>query len=464
MYNMEMNQRMSKRFAWLLGVVVLVAIGLLVACGTTYNSSFDGLVLVSSQGSGLLESFSFSLSSGSIAAVTNPPSQTGDLTCVLNGIPSSIVADPAGAYAYTIITANKSDCGSSSTATGIAAFKINSDGTMTASGSLVPDPNPMRLLMDSTGKYLFVAEGLNSIPNAPYVATPGPCPGTTHQYGVCVYAISSGNLTPVPGTFNFALPAGSEFEQPNFTAVAVTPMVLPPLVNGVQQAVCSSPGNNPPTSEYLYAADSVNNVVWEFKVDPSTGVLGNPPNRNQVPYFPSPLVPPTGPALSVPAGVAVDACNRFVYVSNNLQNTVSAYTMCNGMPTASAQYCPTTADGSLVAVTGSPFNLSGGANGPGQMMTDPFGNYLYVLDLLSNQISIFRISPVSGSLTADTPAVVATGLQPTSFAIRSDDNWLFVANFQSATLSQYTITPSTGALTPLPVTTTDNYPWGVAVK
>jgi len=436
---------MSKRFAWLLGVVVLVAIGLLVACGTTYNSSFDGLVLVSSQGSGLLETFSFSLNSGSIAAVNNPPSQTGDLTCVLNGIPSSIVADPAGAYAYTIITANQSDCGSSSTATGIAAFKINSDGTMTASGSLVPDPNPMRLLMDSTGKYLFVAEGLK---------------GTVNSYAIG----SGGSLTPVPGTFNLTLPAGSEFQTPNFAAVAVTPMVLPPLVNGILQAVCSSPGNNPPTSEYLYAADSVNNVVWEFSVNTSTGALGNPPNRSQVPYFPSPTSPPTGLALSVPAGVAVDACNRFVYVSNDLQNTVSAYTMCNGMPTASAQYCPATADGSLVAITGSPFNLSGGANGPGQMMTDPFGNYLYVLDLLSNQISIFRISTVSGSLTADTPAVVATGLQPTSFAIRSDDNWLFVANFQSATLSQYTITPATGALTPLPVTTTDNYPWGVAVK
>lgn len=436
---------MSKRFAWVLGVVVLVAIGLLVACGTTYNSSFDGLVLVSSQGSGLLETFSFSLNSGSIAAVNNPPSQTGDLTCVLNGIPSSIVADPAGAYAYTIITANQSDCGSSSKATGIAAFKIKSDGTMTASGSVVPDPNPMRLLMDSTGKYLFVAEGLK---------------GTVNSYAIG----SGGSLTPVPGTFNLTLPAGSEFQTPNFAAVAVTPMVLPPLVNGVQQAVCSSPGNNPPTSEYLYAADSVNNVVWEFSVNTSTGALGNPPNRSQVPYFPSPTSPPTGLALSVPAGVAVDACNRFVYVSNNLQNTVSAYTMCNGMPTASAQYCPATADGSLVAITGSPFNLSGGANGPGQMMTDPFGNYLYVLDLLSNQISTFRISTVSGSLTADTPAVVATGLQPTSFAIRSDDNWLFVANFQSATLSQYTITPATGALTPLPVTTTDNYPWGVAVK
>jgi len=49
-------------------------------------------------------------------------------------------------------------------------------------------------------------------------------------------------------------------------------------------------------------------------------------------------------------------------------------------------------------------------------------------------------------------------------AIRGDDNWLFVTNFQSATLSQYSIIPASGALSPLPAVTTDNNPWGVAVK
>jgi len=457
---METNQRMSKRFAWLLGVMVLVLIGLLVACGTTYNSAYDGLVLVSSQGSGLLETFSFSLNNGSISAVNNPPNDTSDLICVLNGIPSSIVVDPAGAYAYTIITANTSDCGSGSTTTGIETFKINSDGTMKAAGSIVPDPNPMQLVMDSTGKYLFVAEGLNSMATAPNAA---PCPGTTAQYGICVYAISNGGLTPVPGTFNFVLPQGLSFQTPNFAAVAVTPMVLPGLVNGAQQAACSM--NAHPTVEYLYAADAVNGVVWEFSVNTSTGALGNPPPTTQVPYFPTPAFV-SGTAESVPAGVAVDACNRFVYVANNLSNNISGYSICNGSATQSAQcgILPTLPPGALVPVSGSPFILSGGANGPGPILSDPFGNNLYVLDLLSNQISTFHISQISGSLTAGTSAVVATGNQPKSMVIRSDDNWLFVANYGSATISQYSITPATGALSFLTTTSTDNYPWGVAVK
>src|ERR1035437_9665831 len=42
--NMEIKQRMSKRFGWLLGVGVLVTIGALVACGSNYNQSSDGLV------------------------------------------------------------------------------------------------------------------------------------------------------------------------------------------------------------------------------------------------------------------------------------------------------------------------------------------------------------------------------------------------------------------------------------
>ena len=117
---------MSKRFAWLLGVVVLVSIGVLVACGTTYNASSDGLVLVGSQGSGLIETFSFNLGNGSVSAISNTPTDTSSQTCVLNGVPSSLVIDPAGTYAYAIIN---NSCTCPGSATGLLAFKVNSDGS-----------------------------------------------------------------------------------------------------------------------------------------------------------------------------------------------------------------------------------------------------------------------------------------------------------------------------------------------
>lgn len=422
---------MSKRLAWLLGVVGLVLIGLLVACGTTYNSSSDGLVLVGSQGSGLIETFSFNLSSGHASAVDNTPTDTSNKVCVLNGVPSSIVLDPPGVYAYAIINANPACSGSAS---GILALKINSNGTTTTVGTLVPDPHPVAMAMDAAGKFLFVAEGITG--------------------GVNVYSIGSGaTLTEAPGTFTFpTIPM-----TPNFVALAATPTVFPAIgINGVQNSVCSAAGLNPPTSQYLYAVDSQNNVVWEFAVDPSTGALGNPGVKTEVPSFATD---------QVPAGVAVDPCDRFVYVSNSLTNKVSAYTICFAVSSA----CPM-ADGSLVPVSGSPFSLSSGsANGAGPLVVDPYGNYVYVLGILSNTISPLKISPISGSLTALNPATVATGVGPVAIAIRSDDNWLFVSNYGNVnvggnTVSQYSVTPATGALTAQPVIPTDNYPTGVAVK
>ena len=83
---------------------------------------------------------------------------TSGQACILNGLPASMVIDPAGAFAYVVLNESTTCSGS---ATGIQAFKINSDGTITAAGSLISDPNPIALSMDAAGKFLFVAEGTN---------------------------------------------------------------------------------------------------------------------------------------------------------------------------------------------------------------------------------------------------------------------------------------------------------------
>jgi 6-phosphogluconolactonase (cycloisomerase 2 family) len=430
---------MSKRF-WLLGLVGLVLVGLLLACSPTYSpNGQQGLVVVGSQGSALLETFAFDLSNGGVAAIANTPIDTSELTCVLNGIPFSIVIDPSGTYAYAIMNAAKTVCPAS--ATGIQAFLVHSDGNITPVGSLVPDPNPVALAMDSAGKFLFVAEGQQGVAN--------------------VYAIGSGaTLTAVQSSFTLPPMPRS----PNFVALAATPTVFPNVgINGTQNSNCSVPGTPPPTSEYLYLVDANNYDVLEFAVNTTTGALGNPGvNPTEVFAFPTD---------EVPAGVAVDPCDRFVYVSDFLTNKVSAYQICIAviMPVSGQQSpCPY-ADGSLVPVPGSPFLLVGSANGPGPLVVDPFGNNLYVLGTLSNTISLFKISQRSGSLGALTPPTIATGLGPVAMAIRQDDNWLFVTNYGTQTLggttvSQYSIAPGTGALTVLPVIQTDNYPYGIAVK
>jgi 6-phosphogluconolactonase (cycloisomerase 2 family) len=433
---------MSKRLAWLLGVVGLVLIGLLVACGTTYNSSSDGLVLVGSQGSGLIETFSFNLSSGHASALDNTPADTANKVCVLNGVPSSLVVDPAGAFAYAIINANP-DCSGSST--GILVFKINSNGTTAVTGSIVPFNGtvvPSTMAMDPAGKFLFVADRATTDSAGLFI------PGA-----VSVFAIGSGgSVTEVAGSPFSPVPQSTLPQSGiDIVAVAPTPTVFPPIgINGVQNSVCSAAGLNPPTSQYLYAVDGVGNQVFEFAVNTSTGALSPPTNQTAIPSFPTD---------QVPAGIAVDPCDRFVYVSNSQTNKVSAYNICSAVSSTCTE-----GDGRLAVVAGSPFSLTGSANGAGPLVVDPFGNYVYVVGTLSNTISPLKISPISGSLTALNPATVATGLRPVSIAIRSDDNWLFVSNSNGPSVSQYAVTPATGALTVQPAIPTDNYPSGVAVK
>jgi 6-phosphogluconolactonase len=147
-------------------------------------------------------------------------------------------------------------------------------------------------------------------------------------------------------------------------------------------------------------------------------------------------------------------------VSNGVfSSKVSAYLICATVHTPCTQ-----SDGSLVAVSGSPFSLAGNASNPGPLAVDPYGNNVYVVGLDSNTVSGFKLSPTTGALTAMTPAVVATGPEPRSITIRGDDNWMFIANHNGATVSQYSIVPATGALTAEAPIHTDNYPWGVAVK
>jgi 6-phosphogluconolactonase len=455
---METNERMSKRF-WLLGLAGLVLLGVLVACGSNYNSSSDGLVIVGSQGSALLESFGFNLNSGGVTDLANNPTDTSSETCVLNGLPSSIVIDPAGTYAYTIINSN-SLCTNS--ATGIQAFQISSDGNITATGNLIPFTSeadgvavvPSTLSMDPAGKFIFVAD------RATADASGLPVPGA-----ISIFSIGSGgSLTEVPGS-PFQVPTGVQPLNADITSVGPTPTVFPNVgINGTQNSGCSVPesGGNPPTSQYLYAVDTANYGVWEFSVNTSTGAIGAPPLTTQAQFFASD---------KVPVGVAVDPCDRFLYVSDSLTNKVSAYVMCivaSTDQTGQLPMCPN-ANGALVQINGSPFGLSGSANSPGPLVVDPYGNNVYVLDLLSNTISPLKISPVSGSLASLNPATVATGIGPKSIAIRQDDNWLFVSNYGSGslggtTVSQYSIAPATGILSALPAIQTDNYPWGIAVK
>jgi 6-phosphogluconolactonase (cycloisomerase 2 family) len=455
---------MRIRLTLIAAVLTLVAIAFLMSCSSKYSSSSNGLVIVPTQGTiespqstAVMETFSLDLTNGGMSQINNvngPPTQ---------GLPSSVIINPAGTYAFVIVTTTPEF----PSQTGITAFPIGSDGklgtgTLTTLNNISATVNgacesvpvvPTALAMDAAGAFLFVADSATSDSSS------NPVTGS-----VSVFAIgTSGSLTEVnPTSCQNPTVAGSPFPLPvepggstaSASALAVTRTAYP-----VQYAVCSS--HPAPTTENLYVTDSVNYTLLNYSVDPSAGTLTLMPYSSSAPGI------PTG---SIPSGVAVDPCNRFVYVANagpgSNQNTVSAFTICSSISLLSQPPCPV-ADFSLHSIsacsTATGFCPAGDV--PGPMSVDAYGKFLYVVNKGSSNISGYEINSNTGALLPFSGAPVAAGVGPNSIAIRSDDSWVFVANTgYPGTLSQYSISLTSGILSPVGPVSTLDYPSGVAVK
>jgi len=421
---------MRIRFTWTVAILALVAIGFLMACSSKYSSTSNGLVIVPTQGTAVMETFSLDLANGAMSQINNvngPPTP---------GIPGPVILDPAGTHAYVIMQQNAA---LNPSVTGITEFPVGSDGKLGTGTTTTLNPvtgtpvTPVALAMDSAGKFLFVADSATN--------------GVTGA--VSVLAVGSDGSLAELSSSPFPLPVQPGGQTPSALALAVTPTVYP-----VQYSLCS--GHTPPTTENLYVTDSVNYALLNYSVDPSAGTLTLNPYSATLPGI------PTG---SVPSGVAVDPCNRFVYVSNTgpgaIQNNVSAYTICSAINLTAQPPC-SAADFSLHPITGSPFATNG--NNPGPLAADAYGKFLYVVNTGSGNISSYKISPTTGALSIFLGAPVVAGQGANSIAIRSDDSWVFVANLTTGSLSQYAITPSSGILNPVGPVSTLDYPSGVAVK
>lgn len=431
---------MRKSFGWSVAVLGLVSIGALMACSAKYSAQNNGLVVVPSRADNVVETFSLNLGNGSVSQINNPgfPFQ--------NGLFSSVVLHPTLSVAYMLILQDPTlpgsiECNSApppKTAC-IAVSQIASDGKLAGPAlvSLNTEANcnnvvPVAMAIDSTGKYLFVADS----------ATSSSCPGA-----VSVFSIdSAGNLTEVSGS-PFALPVQPGGQTASASALAVTPTVYP-----YEYAVCQQQAA--PTTENLYVTDSVDYVVVNYSVNLSSGALT--PVLSGTVYG-----VPTG---AVPDGVAVDPCNRFLYVANEQGNSVSAYVICSAVSVI--LNCPS-ADFSLQPVANSPFATG---DAPGPVAVDAYGNFVYVVATGSNYINAFRIASGTGALSPLTPATYALSTSlgqitgANAIAIRSDDSFLFVSNSTPSTLSEFGIVPATGTLSPVGSISTLNYPSGVAVK
>ena len=250
--------------------------------------------------------------------------------------------------------------------------------------------------MDAGGHFLFVAnQGLQI----------DPASGT-----VSVFAVQDATLTAVPGSpFRVAELGASSGTGP--AGVAVTP-----------------------DGKFLYVSNQFDSTVTTFSVDAS-GLLTR------------------GPVVAVgtaPSALAITANGGFLYVANS--STVSGFAICNQVVNTCND--PTTPDGILTPLTGSPFSSG---LGPVSIVAAPSGKFLFVVDRLSNQISQYKIATGTGEPDRRIRKPPSR-LQPIRFRRRfawappstplpaAPRDYLYVAELGASSLSIYTFDSTKGTL------------------
>jgi DNA-binding beta-propeller fold protein YncE len=386
--------RTTSRWVLILSVLLVMASG---GCINATNNLGTGSVWVATQGDRKLTSFSINLTTGAV-------SQVGDQ--VGTGVtPAALAMTPDHSVIFLVNSGDST----------IGAYTVNSDGSVQASScsSCTAGQNPVALAVDPLGKFLFVAnQGTFSDPTS----------GT-----VSVFSIGSGSLTSVT---TFATETAA-----NTTGTGPSGIIVSPA-----SFSCSS-STGTQTCYAIYVSNQFTNTVSAFQyfVD-SSGAFHVQPTGGS-PYAAG--TNPTGLAFSRCAGIssATSRCStndgNNLFVTNSGSGNVTIFTACIQAVGACA-----VADGSILPHSGG----STTGIGPVAVVVNPVIDFVYTVDQRSSQVSQFNYSPVTGALTALSPASVSTASNPAGGGITADGAVVVVPNNGTSNMSVYKVNlpPSAG--------------------
>jgi len=206
----------------------------------------------------------------------------------------------------------------------------------------------------------------------------------------------------------------------------------------VVASVTSFSGCGSTANHYIYAALPAANQIIAYREDPNSGVLTQ--------IAGSPYTVGDG-AISL----ALHPSGKFLYAANPGQNEndISLFTIAsNGVLT---EVFPRTL-------------VTPNASQPTLLRMDPAGNFLYVANSGSSNISVFSIDSGSGALTAVTNSPVFVGAVPLNMQLSPSGNFLFVsiASLSSGSIIGFSV--NAGMLTRASVTPSDGAnPNGLAI-
>jgi len=197
------------------------------------------------------------------------------------------------------------------------------------------------------------------------------------------------------------------------------------------------------------------NTVSEFVVESSGVIVG--------PLIGSPYTTATNPSsvISVKTTPVGGAGGVFVYVTNSTDDNVSVYQICTAADGSNCLDTSNDVQNAKMVPVGNPISVG---QEPVAMTVDPTNNFLYVVNRLSSSVSSFRINPTTGALSALNPATVSTGSEPVAIAMHSSGKFLYVSNNGSSNISGFNADTTSGALSNATNVTSSAQPAGLVAK
>ncbi len=212
---------------------------------------------------------------------------------------------------------------------------------------------------------------------------------------------------------------GDEIASYVITATTATPAAGSPYPAGTNVspagATFSRDGN------YFYTGGNLGNFFAGFAVNPANGVLTALPGS------------PFDSGNQTPNPTTTDASGR-LFVINSRQALTRVYTTANGIP---------------AQVTASPF-ANGLTSFASKGEIHPNGNFLMLADRTNNRVGVYQISGAGAATTlaAVSGSPFATGgTSSITLTFNENGNFLFVSNGTSRNITTFTVNPTTGALT-----------------
>jgi len=365
----------------------LLMAGLVTACATLTT---DFVFVTSSKAAGPnnygeIDVFEINQESGFMRQIPTSPFPSGG---------RNPVAEAVSADKYNLYVVNHDD-------NSIVQFVIGNDGKVYPQNTVnTPGIYPMAVAVNGTN--LFVVDTYQPLP---ICSTAAPCSGS-----IGVLPITIGKTSPPSDTLGAPVANGNLTYWPLNLPSKPNDIIVPTAVNVLDSGA----------AVFVTAYDSSvsPSVGYVFGFSVGTGGALTPLNGGD-PF----------PAGVHPSGIASDASNSYVYVTDLNSGQVLGYSVSSGL---------------LTPLAGSPFQAG---NQPSAVIVDPKYPFVYVTNSLDNTVTAYSMN--NGALTA--LGTYATGEQPVAIGIDpSTNHFLYTANFlgsnASGTVSGFELSPTAGTL------------------